>query len=161
ATHATQTGQLTLRTSRVEVRDRLTPVSDRDALIADARTAYGRNDWTVARSLLLEADAREPLLAEDLERLAWSCRWASDQVGFLNSRERAEVAFGAAGVRAAAARMSLEQARHHVQMLDGSVAITCFLRAMELLDGEPESPEHAQAMWMLSFTQLAEGDVDG
>ena len=143
------------------VRDRLIPVSDREACLDDARTAYGRNDWTVARSRLLDADAQEPLEAEDLERLAWSCRWVSDEAGFLNALERAEVAFSAAGARAAAARMALEQARQHVQMLDESVAVTCFLRAMELLEGEPESPEHALAMWMLSFTEMAEGDVEG
>jgi hypothetical protein len=96
------------------VRDRLIPVSDRVARLGEARTAYGRNDWTVARSLLLEADAQEPLEAEDLERLAWSCRWVSDEVGFLNALERAEVAFSAAGARAAAARMVLEHARQHV-----------------------------------------------
>jgi class 3 adenylate cyclase len=56
--------------------------------------------------------------------------------------------------------MALEQARQHVEMLDESVAVTCFFRAMELLEGEPESPEHAQAMWMQSFTQLAEGNVE-
>ena len=142
-------------------RDRLIPVSDREAHLDEARTAYGRNDWTAARSLLLAADAPEPLAADDLERLAWSCRWASDQMGFLNALERAEVAFSAAGARAAAARMALEQARQHMQMLDESVAVTCFLRGMELLEGEAESSEHALAMWMLSFTQLAEGDVDG
>ncbi|HTD58767.1 MAG TPA: adenylate/guanylate cyclase domain-containing protein [Solirubrobacteraceae bacterium] len=143
------------------MRDRLIAVSDREARVDEARTAYGRNDWTVARSLLLDADAQAPLEAEDLERLAWSCRWVTDEVGFLNALERAEVAFSAAGARAAAARMALEQARQHVQMLDESVAATCFLRGMELLEGEPESSEHALAMWMLSFTQLGEGDVDG
>ena len=102
----------------------------------------------------------QPLGAEDLERLAWSCRWAGDEAGFLNALERAEVAFVDAGARAPAARMALEQARQHVQMLDESVALTCFVRAMELLEGEPESPEHSQAMWSLSFTQMAAGDVE-
>ena len=136
-------------------------MSDREACLDDARLAYGRNDWAVARSGLLEADAHEPLEVEDLERLAWSCRWVSDDAGFLNALERAEVAFGAAGARAAAARMAMEQARHHVQMLDESVAATCYFRAVALLDGEPESPEHAQALWMQSFTQLSVGDVEG
>jgi len=143
------------------MRGKLIPVPDHEARLDEARMAYGRNDWIVARSLLLDADAQEPLEAEDLERLAWSCRWVSDEAGFLNALERGEVAFSAAGARAAAARMALEQARHHVQMLDESVAGTCFLRAMELLQGEPESSEHALAMWMLSFTQLAGGDVEG
>jgi len=136
-------------------------MSGRDALLDDARTAYGRNDWTVARSGLLDADAQQPLDADDLERLAWSCRWAGDQTGFLNALERAEVAFVAAQARAGAARMALEQARQHTMMLDESVAGTCFFRALELLEGEPESPEHSQAMWSLSFSQMAEGDVEG
>jgi class 3 adenylate cyclase len=109
---------------------------------------------------LLDADGQHPLEADDLERLAWSCRWVGDDAGFLNALERAEVAFTEAGGRARAARMALEQARQHMQMLDESVAATCFLRALELLEGEPESPEHALAMWMQSFAQLAEGDVD-
>ena len=142
------------------MRDRLTAVSGPEALIADARAAYGRNEWTVARSRLFDADAREPLEAEDLERLAWSCRWVNDQAGFLNALERAEVAFIAGGVRAAAARMCLEQAREHTQMLEESVAASCFFRAVALLEGEPEAAEHAHAMWMLSFTQLAQGDVE-
>ena len=57
--------------------------------------------------------------------------------------------------------MALEQARQHVQMLDESVAATCFFRAAELLEGEPESPEHSQAMWSLAFTQMAAGDAEG
>jgi len=134
-------------------------VTGREAFLEDARAAYGRNDWAAARSALLDADTEQPLEAEDLERLAWSCRWVGDDAGFLNALERAEVAFTDTGVRARAARMALEQARQHVQMLEESVAVTCFLRARDLLDGEPESPEHALALWMLSFTQLAEGQV--
>jgi len=147
--------------AEVRVRDRLIAVSGTEALIATARAAYGRNDWTVARTRLFDADAREPLEAEDLERLAWSCRWVNDQTGFLNALERAEVAFIAGGARAAAARMSLEQAREHMLMLEELVAASCFLRAVALLEGEPESAEHAQAAWMLSFTQLTQGDVEG
>ena len=115
----------------------------------------------MARDALLEADAEQPLGAEDLERLAWSCRWAGDEAEFLNALERAEVAFAGDGARTSAARMALEQARQHAQMLDGSVALTCYVRAMELLEGEPESPEHAQALWSLSYTQMEDGDIDG
>src|SRR4051812_31398881 len=104
----------------------------------EGRAAHDRNDWAAARSALLDADAQLPLEAEDLERLAWSCRWVGDDVGFLNALERAEVVFSATGRRARAARMALEQARQHMQMLDESVAVTCFLRARELLADEPE-----------------------
>jgi class 3 adenylate cyclase len=135
-------------------------VADREATVDDARAAYGNNDWAAARSLLDEADDRRPLDAEDLERLAWSCRWVIDEVGFLNALERAEVGFSETGARASAARMALEQARQHAQMLEASVAATCFFRAMEHLEGEPESPEHSLAKWMLSFIQLSEGEID-
>jgi class 3 adenylate cyclase len=142
-------------------RDRLIGVSGREALLEDARTAYGRNEWPAARSAFVDADIQYPLGAEDLERLAWSCRWVGDQTGHLTALERAEVAFADAGARAGAARMALEQARQHKQMLDESVALMCFMRAMEHLEGEPESAEHAQAMWALSFTQMESGDAEG
>jgi class 3 adenylate cyclase len=135
-------------------------VTGREALLDDARAAYGRNDWGAAGALLREVDVEQPLGADDLERLAWSCRWTGDEAGFLNELERAEVAFGDAGARAAAARMALEQARQHRQMLDESVARTCFLRALGHLEGEPESPEHAQAQWAFSYTQLENGEVE-
>jgi hypothetical protein len=115
-------------------------VPGRDELLDAARSAYAENDWTGARSARLDADATQPLDVDDLERLAWSCRWSADEVGFLNALELAEVAFGAAGARPAAARMALEQARQHVQMLDESVAITCFLRAAALLGPSTASP---------------------
>lgn len=139
----------------------LSHVHARDECLDEGRRAFDRHEWDVARGKLTEVDAAEPLGAEDLERLAWSCRWVGDEVGFWNALERAEVAFGDAGDRAGAARMALEQARHHVEMLDESIALTCYLRAVQLLEGQPESPEHALAAWMLSFTQLAAGDLDG
>lgn len=132
-----------------------------EALLEGARAAYGRNEWAAARDALLDADGQQPLGPDDLEQLAWSCRWAGDLAGFLNALERAEVAFADAGARAPAARMAMEQARQHKQMLDEAVVFTCFLRAVELLEGEPESPEHSQAMWMQSFAQLEQGDIEG
>jgi class 3 adenylate cyclase len=135
-------------------------VQDRDAGLRQGREAYGRNEWAAARSAFLDADGQTPLDADDLERLAWACRWVGDDAGFLNALERAEAAFAATGQRSRAARMALEQARQHVQMLDEAVAVTCFVRASELLEGEPESPEHALALWMQSFTQLAAGDLE-
>ncbi|MFL6206897.1 MAG: adenylate/guanylate cyclase domain-containing protein [Acidimicrobiales bacterium] len=136
-------------------------MSTRDEVLEDARAAYDRSDWSAARSALLEADAADALGPEDLERLAWACRWTGDEAAFLDALERAEVAFLAGGLKPGAARMALEQARHNMQMLNELVAVSCFVRAMGHLDGEPESPEHSQALWSLSFTQMAEGDAQG
>lgn len=133
----------------------------RDAVLHDARAAYARSDWAAARAALLALDAEQPLAAEDLERLAWSCRWTTDQPGLLDALDRAEVAFREEGTRTGAARMALEQARQHKQMLDDSVATTCFLRALEHLEGEPEAAEHAQAQWLLSYAQMEAGDTEG
>ena len=133
----------------------------REALLDDARAAYARSEWSAARAALRDADADQPIGAEDLERLAWSCCWDGDRAGFLNALERAEVAFTGAGEKAGAARMALEQARHHTMMLEGAVALTCFLRASELLADAPECAEHAQEKWSLAFTLMDGGDVEG
>ena len=136
-------------------------MSTREALLDDARAAYDQSQWSAARAALRDADADQPLGADDLERLAWSCRWAGDPGGFLNALERAEVAFTDAGEAASAARMALEQARHHAMMLDGSVALTCYVRATELLAEAPECAEHAQERWSLAFALMQGGDTDG
>jgi len=133
----------------------------REALLDDARAAYDRSQWSAARTALLDADADQPIGADDLERLAWSCRWAGDPLGFLNALERAEVAFTDAGAFAGAARMALEQARHHTMMLDSAVALTCYVRATELLAEAPECAEHAQERWSLAFALMEGGDADG
>jgi class 3 adenylate cyclase len=135
-------------------------VATPEALLDDARSAYDQGRWAAARAALRDADADRPLEADDLERLAWSCRWGGDQVGFLNALERAEVAFTDKGERASAARMALEQARHHAMMLDGAVALTCYVRATEYLADEPECAEHAQAQWSLAFTLMTAGDTE-
>ena len=122
------------------MRDRLIPVSDREARLDEARTAYGRNDWTVARSRLLDADADQPIGADDLERLAWSCRWVGDEVGFLNALERAEVAFTEAGARAVPPAWPWSRPATTRMMLDGAVALTCYVRATELLAERRSAP---------------------
>ena len=136
-------------------------MSTREGLLDDARAAYGQSQWSAARAGLRDADTDQPLGSDDLERLAWSCRWDGDPVGFLNALERAEVAFIHAGASAGAARMALEQARHHKMMLDGAVALTCYLRATEHLAEAPECAEHAQAQWSLAFALMEDGDVEG
>jgi len=136
-------------------------VPARDALLDEARAAYDRSQWSAARAALLDADADQPIGADDLERLAWSCCWAGDSAGFLNALERAEVAFKDARDVPGAARMALEQARHHVMMLDSAVALTCYVRATELLADAPECAEHAQERWSLAFALMGVGDVDG
>ena len=81
-------------------------MSTREGLLDDARAAYGQSQWSTAQAALREADADQPLGADDLERLAWACRWDGDAAGFLNALERAEVAFTDAGAFAGAARMT-------------------------------------------------------
>jgi class 3 adenylate cyclase len=136
-------------------------VPTREALLDAARAAYGRSQWAEARAALQDADADRPLGAEDLERLAWSCCWVSDTSEFLDTLERAEVAFTDAGEVTGAARMALEQARQHAMMLDGAVALTFYVRATEHLADAPECAEHAQERWSLAFTLMQGGDVDG
>ena len=51
------------------------------ALLDDARAAYGQSLWAEPRAALRDADADQPIGADDLERLAWSCRWGGDPAG--------------------------------------------------------------------------------
>ena len=136
-------------------------MSTRELLLDDARAAYGQSQWSAARAALEEADADQPLEAYDLERLAWSCRWDGDPDGYLSALERAEVSYASLGESAGAARMALEQARHHAMMLDSAVGNTCYIRAMDYLAGAPECAEHAQAQWSLSFVLMEAGDTEG
>ena len=136
-------------------------MSTRELLLDDARAAYGQSQWSAARAALEEADADQPLEAYDLERLAWSCRWDGDPDGYLSALERAEVSYASLGESAGAARMALEQARHHAMMLDSAVGNTCYIRAMDYLAGAPECAEHAQAQWSLSFVLMEVGDTEG
>ena len=136
-------------------------MSTRELLLDDARAAYGQSQWSAARAALEEADADQPLEAYDLERLAWSCRWDGDPDGYLSALERAEVSYASLGESAGAARMALEQARHHAMMLDSAVSFTCYIRATDHLAGAPECAEHAQAQWSLSFVLMEVGDTEG
>jgi len=129
--------------------------------IDEARAAYAHHDWATALAAFSALDADGVLGGDDLERLAWSARWSGSVDQCISVLERAEVAFADGGERTSAARMALEQARHHKQLLRESVAVTAYLRAIQYLEGEPESAEHAQALWSLSFTQLESGDADG
>lgn len=136
-------------------------MSTRELLLDEARDAYGQSQWPEARAALRDADADQPLNAEDLERLAWSCRWDADTDGYLSALERAEVSYAALSESAGAARMALEQARHHAMMLDGTVGYSCYVRAIDHLAGAPECAEHAQAQWSLSFVLMEVGDTEG
>ena len=136
-------------------------MSTRELLLDDARAAYGQSQWSAARAALEEADADQPLEAYDLERLAWSCRWDGDPDGYLSALERAEVSYASLGESAGAARMALEQARHHAMMLDSAVSFTCYIRATDHLAGAPECAEHAQAQWSLSVVLMEVGDTEG
>ena len=59
-----------------------------DAALCGARVADDRSDWAGARVALRELDSEQPLGADDLERLAWSCRWVG-RPGGVPERARA------------------------------------------------------------------------
>jgi class 3 adenylate cyclase len=134
-------------------------MDDHDVLLDEGRGAYERHDWTGARRALAEAQQRRALGGADAERFAWSCRWSQEPDGFLEALERAEAAYGAEGDARGSARMALEQARHHAQMLVGPLAAAAYERALGYLADEPESPEHALAQWCLAFTLQEAGDL--
>ncbi|MEM7142312.1 MAG: adenylate/guanylate cyclase domain-containing protein [Actinomycetota bacterium] len=133
-------------------------MSAHEDLVSAGRAAYDDSRWGEAQRAFVEAAATERLDAGDLERLAWAHRWLGETDPFVEMLERAEAAYTEADQPAGAARMALEQARHHAMMRNRTDALMHYVRATEHLAEAPECAEHAQERWSLSFTLTEEGE---
>jgi class 3 adenylate cyclase len=110
-------------------------VDGSEQLLADARTACDRSDWSAAFEAFGRADSELPLEAEDLERAGLTAMWLGEFEACIEFRQRAfglRVAEGdvrrAAGL---AIELCVDQAvRHHE-----AVALGWAQRAATLLEG--------------------------
>jgi hypothetical protein len=86
------------------------------------RDAFARRDWEAAYALLSAEDSAEPLLAEDLERLAETCWWSNRHDESSAARQRAHQTYLAVDNRQRAAYMALMMTIHHANRMDFVVA---------------------------------------
>lgn len=124
--------------------------------IEAAREAVSRHAWTEALDHYAAADATTVLEPADLEAVAEASWWVGKMRDCIAARERAYAAFLDAGDVRGAARMALRLADHHSDLAEQSVSSAWLQRAAKLLEGQPESAEHAmQAL----YTARGAGDA--
>ena len=111
-------------------------------LIATAREAIARNEWTEAYELLENAAATvglDPEGFEDLARCAW---WSGLPDECIDARERAYAGYIKSDQPKRAALLALDLAEGHIHKKAIAVGRGWVKRAERLLESEPESVEH-------------------
>src|SRR5205823_859835 len=94
------------------------------------------------------------------EALGDAALWEAHPDESIACRQRAHDAYLARGDRRGAARVALALVVNHIIRLSPSVAAGWFNKARRLLDGEPESPEHAWLAFTTSLAQIAAGEFE-
>jgi class 3 adenylate cyclase len=107
-----------------------------------AREAASRHAWRETYDAY-SGVAKPDLTAEDLERFAEAAWWTGKLDEAINLRERSYAAFVAAGEQLKAARIALVLSWDHSGRGAFAVSHGWFANAERLLEGEPESSEHA------------------
>ncbi len=132
-----------------------------EELLARGREALGRGDWAAARDALQEAVANSESAAalEDLGTALW---WLDDQGNVLETREAAFRLYRSVGDTRSAARMATLLALDYVDYRSDTAAANGWIqRAEHLLDGMPNSDEHA---WLHLYNGLKalmfDGDIE-
>lgn len=126
----------------------------RTDLIATAREAIERNEWTEAYELLENAAATvglDPEGFEDLARCAW---WSGLPDECIDARERAYAGYLKSDQPRRAALLALDLAEGHIHNKAIAVGRGWVKRAERLLELEPESVEHgylARAQAVIAF----------
>ncbi|HSL11275.1 MAG TPA: LuxR C-terminal-related transcriptional regulator [Actinomycetota bacterium] len=119
-----------------------------DALVAQARDAYARRDWTTARDRFLTARERTGLTVDDVNALADAAWWIGDMDAAL---EHSEEVYRRClqGDRPAEAAMSALGIGYLLFLRGDDVAGSGWIsRAQRLLRDEPERVEHGYLRYL-------------
>lgn len=134
------------------------PQATDDEVRGEARRAYGEHRWGDTFELLAGIEDRLP--AEDLDRLAEAAWWTGRLERCISIRERAYEAHTRAGDRLRAAAAALGLANDYSHRLESSIASGWVRRAERLLQGIPDSPEHAYLERAYLNASLGRGDLE-
>ena len=124
-----------------------------------ARAAVSRYAWAEAFDLYAAADAASPLGADDLDKMAECAWWIGKMRHCIALRERAHAAYLKEGNVRRAARVAIDLADHHSDLLEPSVASAWLQTASRLLAAEPEGPEHAWLKLGFGIAARNQGDL--
>jgi DNA-binding CsgD family transcriptional regulator/tetratricopeptide (TPR) repeat protein len=134
---------------------------DAAEFLSTGREALARGDWVAARDALQQAvtAGETPEALEDLGTALW---WLDDQANVLEAREGAFRLYRAAADDRGAARLATLLALDYVDYRDDAAAASGWMqRAEHLLEGLPNSDEHA---WLHLYYGLKalmfDGDLD-
>ncbi len=124
-----------------------------------AREAAARHAWREARAAYAEVDSAD-LQPEDLELFGSAAWWTGKLDEAIALRERSYAAFSATGATVDASRLALALADDHLGRGAFAVSQGWFATAERLLEGQPESREHATLTAMQGLAALhVEGDL--
>jgi len=124
------------------------------------REAALRHAWREAFDFLTQADAKEPLSADDLATVGQAAWWIGRNDACIGARERAFAAYLEAGDSTGAARMAISLARDHKVRLESGIFRGWVLRAERLLADQPETAEHGWVLRIHASQAVAEGDLE-
>jgi class 3 adenylate cyclase len=127
--------------------------------LEDARAAAGRQAWRAAFAAYGEVDA-ERFEAADLEAFGEAAWWSGKLDDAISLREHAYSAYAEAGDKRGAARMALTLSWDHTNRGAFAIAGGWLANSERLLNGVPESPEHAQLQLTQALMVLFAGELD-
>jgi class 3 adenylate cyclase len=127
--------------------------------LEDARAAAGRQAWRAAFAAYGEVDA-ERFEATDLEAFGEAAWWSGKLDDAIALRERAYSAYAESGDKRGAARIALTLSWDNTNRGAFAIAGGWLANSERLLDGQPESPEHAQLQLTQALMVLFAGELD-
>jgi len=126
-----------------------------------ARTAAARLAWRETYDAYSSTDVQE-LTPADLESFAEAAWWTGRLDQAINLRERSYAGYASTGEKLKAARLALTLSWDQSGRGAFAVSHGWFANAERLLEGEPESSEHAlHALARAVNAMFAEGDIPG
>jgi DNA-binding CsgD family transcriptional regulator len=150
-----------IRLGLVEAPARLLPQSAVvDGSLAAGREAFQHHRWQQAVELLVEADHRQPLVADDRLLLAEALMWSNRHPESFTAKERAYQAYLRSGDERRAGYVAVLLTIHHANRHEMAVASGWLAKAQKLLEREPDSREYGYLAFVLTLLKEAAGEWD-
>ncbi len=134
--------------------------TDSASVLDRARDAARRRAWEEAATAFTEAAEETPLAPADLEALADAAWWSGNPDQSTDAMEQAYTGYVAAGDVESAARVAILMMVLAMRRLSDSVAAGWRAKAERLLEGRPESANHAGLKMSDVLYALFSGDLD-